>query len=126
LIQDSAGRTLLTWRDDVFFGSGWHVPGGVIRYKEMAADRVRACAREELGVEVAFETAPILMSETIREQATRGHFVSLLYRCTLQSEPDETRRASRHPRAGEWAWHESCPADLLKVQLQYAVFLSGG
>src|SRR5438105_4861558 len=29
LIQDDRGRTLLTWRDDEFFGAGWHVPGGI-------------------------------------------------------------------------------------------------
>jgi colanic acid biosynthesis protein WcaH len=34
------GRTLLTWRDDESFGAGWHVPGGIIRYKETAADRI--------------------------------------------------------------------------------------
>ena len=28
LIQDDRSRTLLTWRDDEFFGPGWHVPGG--------------------------------------------------------------------------------------------------
>src|SRR5262245_58107346 len=59
LIQDGHGGTLLTWRDDEFFGSGWHVPGGIIRYKEAAADRIRACAREELGAEVSFEAVPL-------------------------------------------------------------------
>lgn len=49
LIQDDAERTLLTWRDDEFFGTACHVPGSVIRYKEMAADRTGPCAREELG-----------------------------------------------------------------------------
>src|ERR1022692_4518995 len=75
LIQDDAGRTLLTWRDDRFFGAGWHVPGGIIRYKEAAADRVRACAREELGADVSFDGVPLLVTETIREQPERGHFI---------------------------------------------------
>ena len=72
LIQDDRSRTLLTWRDDEFFGPGWHVPGGIIRYKESAADRLRACAREELGADVSFDPAPLLVSETIRAENTRG------------------------------------------------------
>src|SRR5947209_6885664 len=76
LIQD-AGRTLLTWRDDEHFGAGWHVPGGIIRYKERADHRIRECARLELGAEVMFDPEPILVSEFIREeQNTRGHFIS--------------------------------------------------
>lgn len=124
LIQDELGRTLLTWRDDSYFGAGWHVPGGIIRYKELAADRVRACAREELGAEVRFEAVPLLVSETIREQRDRGHFISLLYRCRLESEPDESRRARPDPpKAGEWRWHRGAPADLLPVQSQYAAWM---
>src|SRR5579863_6875143 len=83
LIQDEAGRTLLTWRDDEFFGTGWHVPGGIIRYKETIADRIQACAKEELGAQVSFDPAPILISETIRDQQNRAHSISLLHRCRL-------------------------------------------
>ena len=122
LIQDDRGRTLLTWRDDKFFGAGWHIPGGVIRYKETAADRVRACAKLELGADVAFDPLPILVSETIREEATRGHLISLLYQCSLLSSPDEARRAKNPPGAGEWDWHDQCPQDLLGVQRQYVRF----
>jgi ADP-ribose pyrophosphatase YjhB (NUDIX family) len=123
MIQDQAGRTLLTWRDDQFFGAGWHVPGGIIRYKEMAADRIRACALQELGAEVAFDAAPLLLSENIMEQNSRGHFISMLYRCTLLTPPDEGRRAgSNPPRPGQWRWHESCPPDLLDAQAHYGRF----
>ena len=65
LIQDDAGRTLLTWRDDEL-GQGWHIPGGIIRYKETSAERIRECARLELGAEVSFDAAPLLVLETIR------------------------------------------------------------
>ena len=123
LIKDDGGRTLLTWRDDEFFGPGWHVPGGIIRYKEMAADRIRACAHEELGAEVAFQAAPDMVSETICEHKTRGHFISMLYRCTLLTPPDESRRArSNPPHPGDWRWHESCPPDLIDAQAYYRRF----
>lgn len=31
LTRDREGRILLAWRNDPWWGSGWHVPGGVIR-----------------------------------------------------------------------------------------------
>ncbi|HYT73300.1 MAG TPA: NUDIX domain-containing protein [Vicinamibacterales bacterium] len=123
LVRDDRSRTLLTWRDDEFFGAGWHVPGGIIRYKESAADRLRACARDELGAEVACDAPPIFVSETIRSQDTRGHFISLLYRCRLLSQPDEARKAASDPPAsGQWRWHDRCPPDLIEAQRQYAPF----
>jgi ADP-ribose pyrophosphatase YjhB (NUDIX family) len=119
LIQDAQKRTLLTWRDDEFFGRGWHLPGGVIRYKERAADRVQKCAEEELGVQVEFESSPALIVETAEERRTRGHFISLLYRCRLKSELDEERRAGEHPKVGEWSWLRGCPENLIQVQRVY-------
>ncbi len=124
LIQDDAGRTLLTWRDDQFFGQGWHIPGGIIRYKETAAERIRACALQELGAEVSFEAAPALVLETIRPHRSRGHFISLLYRCRLKTAPaDQLRAADVHPpAAGAWRWHQRPPVDLLEVHAPYARF----
>lgn len=124
LIQDNAGRTLLSWRDDQYFGTGWHIPGGVIRYKEMAVDRIHACARHELGATVTVASVPLLVSEYISDKSTRGHAISLLYRCTLLTPPEESRRASSHaPRPGEWRWHDRCPPDLLSAQAHYGRFL---
>jgi colanic acid biosynthesis protein WcaH len=119
LIQDQQRRTLLTWRDDEFFGRGWHLPGGVIRYKERASDRIQKCAEEELGVQVAFEPSPLVIVETAEERRTRGHFISLLYKCSLAGEPDPRRRAEEPPTVGQWAWFEECPDNILKVQQVY-------
>ena len=124
LIQDDRGRTLLTWRDDGHFGSGWHVPGGIIRYKETIAERIQACAGEELAVQVSFEPAPIAILETIVDSRDRGHAISLLFRCRLLGPPDPSRNADAGaPSAGDWRWHEMPPPDLLAVQGQYARFL---
>jgi colanic acid biosynthesis protein WcaH len=121
LIQDEGSRTLLTWRDDQFYGAGWHVPGGVIRFKESAADRVHACARDELGVDVDCDPVPLLVLESIRAEETRGHSVSLLFRCRLCGPLDVTRQAAADPPApGLWRWHDGCPANLLEVQRPYA------
>ncbi|MDR2604028.1 MAG: hypothetical protein LBC55_01570, partial [Desulfovibrio sp.] len=49
LVRDDAGRILLSWRDDALCGTGWHVPGGVVRFQETLAERVRKTALQELG-----------------------------------------------------------------------------
>jgi ADP-ribose pyrophosphatase YjhB (NUDIX family) len=122
LIKDDRGRTLFTWRDDEFFGPGWHVPGGIIRYKESSAERIRLCAREELGADVSSDPAPVFVVEVIAGEDTRGHHVSLLYSCRLVTTPDEARRAAEPPLPGQWRWYAGSPPDLIEEQRPYARF----
>ncbi len=122
LVKDEHGHTLLTWRDDEFYGSGWHVPGGIIRYKEHAADRIRKVAEQEIGSPVEFDPVPIVIIETMSEQRERGHFLSMLYRCRLLGEPDPALRALERPRRGDWKWHTGTPDDLLPVHQVYERF----
>ena len=123
LIQDERRGTLLTWREDELFGTGWHLPGGVIRYKETAAQRIRACAREELSADVAFDDTPLAIVEGIGEQGTRGHQIAMLFRCRFLTEPDPGLRADHNrPRPGQWRWHRRCPGDLLEAQRPYAKY----
>jgi len=124
LIQDDAGRTLLTWRDDAFYGPGWHVPGGVIRFQETAAERLRAVARLELGVDVESDPAPVAVHELIDAgRRERGHSIALLYRCRLLAPLSEASRASSSPpRPDQWAWHERCPQNLIAEHRVYQRF----
>ena len=119
LIQDENKRTLFTWRDDEYFGQGWHLPGSIIRYKERAVDRVQKCAEQEVGATVDFEPSPTVIVETAEERRTRGHFISLLYRCRLKTAPDPKLKAGEQPRVGQWAWHKGCPENLIRVQRVY-------
>ena len=125
LIQDDSGRTLLTWRSDQFYGPGWHVPGGIIRFKEAAADRIRMVAEQELGAVVEFDAAPILVREGIKpERRERAHFISLLYKCRLLSDLDPRRRYSADaPASDQWQWHKICPENLIQEQRSYAAFM---
>jgi ADP-ribose pyrophosphatase YjhB (NUDIX family) len=118
LIQDDRRRTLLTWRQDETYGAGWHIPGGIIRYKETAEARIRATALAELGAEVDFEPQPLAIEQTLEpERRERGHFISLVYRCRLAGPPDEALRYSQGtPERGQWAWHEHCPLNLIPAQ----------
>jgi ADP-ribose pyrophosphatase YjhB (NUDIX family) len=125
LIKDGQNRTLLTWRDDEIYGAGWHLPGGVIRFRETAADRVREVARAELSAEVIFEPTPLWVAEIIHlTRDTRGHSVALLYRCALAGAPREDQEyRGGQPAAGAWQWHEHCPPDLLPFHRVYERFL---
>jgi colanic acid biosynthesis protein WcaH len=125
LIADDRLGTLLTWRDDENYGPGWHLPGGIIRYKETAEARVRKTAVMELGTDVAFEPAPIAIEQAIsRSRRERGHMISLLYRCRLAAPPAEQLRLNpADPRAGHWEWHKECPANLIPEQDHYRKFI---
>jgi hypothetical protein len=69
------------------------------------------------------EMLPLLVSESIRGGDTRGHHISLLFRCRLLSPPDAARRAATDPPpSGQWRWHDRCPPDLLEVQRPYMRF----
>jgi len=125
LIRDDRLGTLLTWRDDEYYGPGWHLPGGVIRYKETFDARIRLTARRELGAEVSFEPEPIAVIQAIQPmRRERGHFISLLYRCRLLGPLHEGQRHNpADPRPEQWAWHLACPQDLIPEQEPYRRFL---
>ncbi len=125
LIKDEQNQTLLTWRDDGYYPPGWHVPGGIIRYKETISERVKAVAKNELGAEVEFEYAPLAVNEVIhKSRKNRGHFISLLYQCHLITEPDEDLRCKDNPpKPNEWMWHSSCPSNIISVHEMYRQFI---
>jgi ADP-ribose pyrophosphatase YjhB (NUDIX family) len=127
LVQDDAGRLLLTWRHDATFGPGWHIPGGIIRYKERSLDRLHAVARMELGADVTCEPIPLMVVEQIKpESGNRGHTVSLLYRCRLLTPPSEKLRFNGEaPKPGHWQWHERGAVSLIPEQQMYEVYLRG-
>ncbi len=125
LIKNRRGQTLLTWREDRFYGPAWHIPGGIIRFKEKVEERIIKVAETELGCRVRFAPEAINFREIInRERDVRGHFISLLYLCELEGVPDLSRQCrSLSPSAGEWAWHDKAPDNLLSVHEPFRVFI---
>jgi len=124
LIKDGTGRTLLSWRDDQYAGRGWHLPGGIIRFRETIETRIQKVAETEIGVHVEYEATPIAMTQIIHtERQIRGHFISLLYKCKLLSDfiPENKELSSTDP--GYLMWHKTCPDDLLKFQEIYREFI---
>jgi colanic acid biosynthesis protein WcaH len=121
LVKAGDGRTLLAWREDEY-GTGWHIPGGIIRLGEMAQDRIHAVADHELAAEVSAEAQPCFVLE---QRGKRGHFVSLLYRCKLISSVRDPRLFgdAARPRHGQIAWIEGVPDALYPDHAPYKDWL---
>src|SRR5882757_10191872 len=97
------GHTLLAWREDEY-DKGWHIPGGIVRFREEFHARIDAVSREELGTTVESEVVPCNIAQL--RQHPRGHFVSFLYRCSLTSKIEQARFYSGKggPNNGALSW----------------------
>jgi len=117
LIKNKKDQTLLTWRDEDSYQTGWHVPGGIIRFKETAESRIEAVALNELGATVEFKKVPLAVNEIILpEMKRRAHFISFLYECSLNSPLNQKLKYEQgNPKPGEWMWHDKCPENIINV-----------
>lgn len=124
LIKNEQNHTLVTWRDDDYCTHGWHIPGGVIRYKETFSDRIKAVASTELGSKVKFNKTPLAINEVILPSLkNRAHSVSLLFECSLISPLDKNLIYSGgDPKQGQWAWYDKCPGNIISVHEMYRRF----
>ena len=70
----------LVWRDDQYYGPGWHVPGGIIRFKEKLTHRIGIVAHQELGL-TQIKGIQLISINQIQHlnRSERGHFFSFLY-----------------------------------------------
>ena len=124
LVKDERGRTLLSWRDDEYAGKGWHVPGGIVRFKETLETRVRKVAENEIGTVIAFDTTPIALNQLIHnERKDRSHFISVLYRCFLSEKFVLENKGLSPGDVGFLEWHEKCPTNLLEVHEMYRKYI---
>lgn len=123
LIKDEKGRTLLSWRDDQYAGVGWHLPGGVVRFKENMEKRLLKVAEKEIGTVVEFDPVPIAINQVICDHDTRGHFISILYKCFLSSKYIPKNTGLSKTDNGYLMWHDSCPVNLIKVHEMYRKYI---
>ena len=116
--------TLLTWRDDQYYGPGWHVPGGVIRFKEKMIERVHKVAKVEFGRELTRIEGPIGFHEMFNAtRDVRGHFVSFVFSVTLNKPPDPKFQVVSEPFNGGWSWFAECPEKLIPNQSDLKQYL---
>ena len=113
LIKDEDGRTLLSWRDDIH-GTGWHIPGGIVRFKEKLETRVLKVAEREIGMPIKFDQKPLAFNQLICNLNTRGHFISILYKCFLSKNFVIKNDGLTKKDQGYLKWHKNCPDNLIK------------
>lgn len=113
LITDDQRRVLLAWRDDIYCGTGWHIPGGIIRHGETIDERIQRTAVSEIGCKVKYSEQPIKIVEQHLEQKERNHFVSLLYECYLDSffSVDFANVDKLNTSVGYLKWFDGYPGD---------------
>lgn len=125
LIKAENGRTLLAWRDDVYAGSGWHLPGGIVRFKETLETRLAKVAESEIGAALQFDPAPIAVHQMIHTaRDIRGHFISFLYNCSLSGSFVPENKGLGPRDRGYLKWHKMCPANLLPVHEIYREYIN--
>lgn len=123
LIQDEKGRTLLAWRNDRYTGKGWHVPGGILRFKETLQARLQKVIETEIGTEVKIEPRPLAVNQLIFKKKTRGHFISFLYKCFLPSSFSPLNKGRKENEAGYLKWFNNSPENLIDAQIIYKKYL---
>jgi len=124
LIKDEKGRTLLSWRNDQYCGQGWHVPGGIVRFKETLETRVKKVAEVEIGADISFDMTPMALNQTIYPgRETRSHFISILYKCFLASTFVPPNKGLSRSDKGYLMWHGSCPDNLIIVHKIYRKYI---
>lgn len=122
-ITDNNNRVLLTWRDDPFYGQGWHIPGGCLRLGETCEYRIQETAKKEIGTEVVVDLAHVITRELIIEesrpmlqnQLERSHNISMLYHCELPVGFEFRNDSSDEHSSGYLKWFDRIPDNLLNV-----------
>lgn len=122
-ILDRSGRLLLSYREDVFYGAGWHIPGGCLRFGETMLQRIHKTAQIELGADVVVCGGPLAVRDVIREPLAenavpdaRGHNLAVIYLCSLSPEAEANIETSS---GGKIRWFERIPEDILPIHAVY-------
>jgi colanic acid biosynthesis protein WcaH len=126
LIKDKKLGTLLAWRNKgEKYPAGWHVPGGIIRFKEKIHNRIKLVAKNELKINIIFKKKPIAINEIHLNQKNRSHFISLLFSCKLKKKLNLKKRSKNSvEKSGEWMWFKKAPKNLIKPHKIYKKFLN--
>jgi len=124
LIRNKNNEVLLAWRDDQYWGEGWHVPGGIVRFQETLNERLQKVVDTEICRFVDIENVvPVTFREVIVPNYTvRGHFISFLFLGTMKN--FVTNKKDKY-EAGDLMWFDRCPDNLLKIQEFYREWIDG-
>lgn len=125
LIKDETDRVLLSWRDDEFTGIGWHLPGGILRFKDSLEKRIQIVAQEELCYFESMHPKLIQFDQNISPHNfdIRSHFISFLFDCQISSSFIPINKNLKYKEPGYVMWHKKCPEDLIECQNNYRKFI---
>ncbi len=119
-VTDENRHLLLTWRDDEFYGQGWHIPGGCLRLKETLDHRIQHTAINELGSQVVYNRDNFITRETmatedrprLKNQLERCHNISMLFFCHLPEGYEIKNKGNDEHTRGYLKWfdtlHQTC------------------
>lgn len=122
-VTDKNRQLLLAWRDDEFYGQGWHIPGGCLRLKETLDNRIQQTAINELGSMVIYDRDNFITRETmaaeerpgLSNQLERCHNISMLFFCRLPEGYKVENSSKAEHTQGYLKWFDHTPSDLLKA-----------
>lgn len=124
LIKDKSGRTLLAWRDDKYSGTGWHVVGGIVRYKETLEERLKITALKEVGPNLKIDFKPLTITQIfVPKRRNRSHFISFLYKAEVTKDFVIDNKGKKAGEVGFLKWHKKCPKNLLACQEMYRRYI---
>ena len=127
LITDANRRVLLSWRNDDYDETSWHVPGSCIRFQETLEEAIQRCARTEIGSCITYLDEPIKIYEFhwkryrkhIKDQRERAHFITLVYPCRLPDGFEVDKDKFPPGKPGHLQWFDTMPEDILPMQYCY-------
>lgn len=131
LIVNEFHQILLSYRSDEYFGTGWHFPGGCIRFGETMEERIQKTALRELGTKVKFCRNPLAVKdvivpkkEAVKHPWERGHHITVLYQCEIATdwnveEQNKKQGCFNETQPGYLKWFAKLPNNLLKVHDVY-------
>ena len=111
----------MAWRDDVYCGRGWHIPGGCLRIRETLDSRIQNTAIKEIGSRISYDSVPLAIREfivsdsrpKIDNQLVRSHNISFLYKCWLPDDYKIDNRELKENEVGYLKWFDTIPDNLL-------------
>lgn len=123
IIVDTSEMFLLTWRDDGIYGPGWHVPGGIIRFKESVSERIHQVCKHEAGCE-SYESIRLVQINQVMNPTRdyRGHFISFLFIANLGKNHKLSNHYSLNSSSfnhGDKRWFKNPPVELLPQHRRY-------
>jgi ADP-ribose pyrophosphatase YjhB (NUDIX family) len=126
IVIDRNSNFMLTWRDDGIYGPGWHVPGGIIRFKESIISRINQVCAHEIGINSIVDIRPVDINQIMNPtRDLRGHFLSILFLARVSFVANNiANHAILGIENGERSWFSKPPDIILPQHRRYLPVLS--